>query len=217
MKNKYQVKINDSVLPKSFSFDELIDNGLLDKKDENIKVRLCAEEEWVTARDYPFYIHENRTQDNLNDESELSLFPKETIQDKSSEDSRNNELDNLTEDESLNVLQKNNQEPAVSNKWNWGAFCFSWIWGIFNGLYWPLVIIVANFIPYVGIVISLGICIFLGLRGNKLAWKAWNAAPDVEARKESFNHVQKKWNDAGILFIVLSTIAIMLYTVISIL
>ena len=42
MKNKYQVKINDSVLPKSFSFDELIDNGLLDNKDENIKVRLCA-------------------------------------------------------------------------------------------------------------------------------------------------------------------------------
>lgn len=52
--NKYQVKIDDSVLPDSYSFDELIDNGLLDERDEQIQVRLIEESEWIVARDYPF-------------------------------------------------------------------------------------------------------------------------------------------------------------------
>jgi hypothetical protein len=52
--NRYQVKIENSVLPECYSFDELIANGLLDERDENIQVKLINDSEWVTARDYPF-------------------------------------------------------------------------------------------------------------------------------------------------------------------
>lgn len=52
--NRYHVKIDDSVLPETYSFDELIGNGLLDDRDEHIQVRLVGESDWVIARDYPF-------------------------------------------------------------------------------------------------------------------------------------------------------------------
>ena len=52
--NRYHVKIDDSVLPETYSFDELIENGLLDERDKHIQVKLIEEREWVVARDYPF-------------------------------------------------------------------------------------------------------------------------------------------------------------------
>lgn len=52
--NRYHVKIDDSVLPETYSFDELIENGLLDERDERIQVKLIEEREWVVARDYPY-------------------------------------------------------------------------------------------------------------------------------------------------------------------
>ena len=36
--------------------------------------------------------------------------------------------------------------PEEIKKWNWGAFFFNWLWGICNGVYWPLILIVVNFI-----------------------------------------------------------------------
>ena len=42
------------------------------------------------------------------------------------------------------------QEPPILNLWNWGAFVLPWIWGVCNNIYWPLVIIALNFIPYAG-------------------------------------------------------------------
>jgi hypothetical protein len=71
------------------------------------------------------------------------------------------------------------------NSWNWGAFYFGWIWGIFNGVYWPLVVL----IPYVGWAAMLIINIVLGIKGNVWAWKGryW----------KDFNHfkrVQRSWS-----------------------
>ena len=95
------------------------------------------------------------------------------------------------------------QIPRIIDAWNWGAFSLSWIWGVCNGIYWPLVIIVCNFIPYVGPVIGLGICIYLGLKGNKLAWDvAMNKHVDVVHFTES----QNKWNMAGIIVLVIAII-----------
>lgn len=78
--------------------------------------------------------------------------------------------------------------PDEIKKWNWGAFCFNWLWGVFNGVYWPLLLIIVNLIPYVGGVISLGICIALGINGSEWAWKAksWSSV-------EEFKRVQHKW------------------------
>ncbi len=81
-----------------------------------------------------------------------------------------------------------NVVPQEIKKWNWGAFCLNWLWGVFNGVYWPLVLIVVNFIPYIGPIISLGICIALGINGSEWAWKgkSWSSV-------EEFKRVQHKW------------------------
>lgn len=78
--------------------------------------------------------------------------------------------------------------PNEITGWNWGAFFFSWLWGAFNGVYWPLVLIAVNFIPYVGGLISLGGSILLGIKGSEWAWKAKNWSSVAE-----FKRVQRKW------------------------
>ena len=66
--------------------------------------------------------------------------------------------------------------------WNWGAFFFNWIWGLFNGVYWPLVLFIIPFIPVVGQLGTLIICIFLGAKGNEWAWKAksWSSVEEFK-------------------------------------
>ncbi|WP_284438423.1 protein kinase domain-containing protein [Prevotella communis] len=87
-------------------------------------------------------------------------------------------------------------------KWNWGAFFLNWIWGLGNGVYWPLVLIICNFIPYIGWIVSLIICIVLGANGTKWAWEAkdWDSW-------DSFKDTQHKWAVAiwwilGIAFVI---------------
>ena len=74
------------------------------------------------------------------------------------------------------------------SKWNWGAFIFGWLWAICNGIYWPLFLIILNFIPYIGSIVSFGICIYLGIKGTEMAWnaKSWPSW-------ESFKETQHKW------------------------
>lgn len=92
--------------------------------------------------------------------------------------------------------------PSEIKSWNWGAFFFNWIWGICNGVYWPLLLILINFIPYIGQLISLGVCIVLGINGSEWAWKAksWSSVAE-------FKRVQHNWAIAilwvlGISFII---------------
>lgn len=83
---------------------------------------------------------------------------------------------------------------AQLSKFNWGAFLFTWIWGICNGVYWPLAIIPINFIPYVGQIIALGLCVYLGISGNKLAWEGDKQWPSFEI----FIATQRKWGKVGL-------------------
>lgn len=86
--------------------------------------------------------------------------------------------------------------PSEIKGWNWGAFSFGWIWGVCNGVYWPLLLILGSLIPYVGALISLGGLIALGINGNKWAWKAKSWSSIAE-----FKRVQHKWNIAGLIFL----------------
>lgn len=81
-----------------------------------------------------------------------------------------------------------NDVPAEIKKWNWGAFFFNWLWGVCNGVYWPLALILVNLIPYVGQLLALGACIALGINGSEWAWKGkqWNSV-------EHFKRVQHNW------------------------
>lgn len=78
--------------------------------------------------------------------------------------------------------------------WNWGAFFFNWLWGIFNGVYWPLLIMIPSGLSYrypAAGIISFIMCVILGIYGNEMAWanKYWRNAKE-------FNETQHKWSVA---------------------
>lgn len=207
MQNRYQVKIDESVLPELYSFDQMINAGLLDDYDDNIMVRLNGDTEWITARRYPF----NSTEKLAHEQTEYKITNKiihppksEQINYEKSHCNMNNMYQNFQQME----------KPSIIYKWNWGAFCFSWAWGVFNGIYWPIVIIPLNFVPYIGLVISICICLFLGNKGNELAWKA---SRQKEISVVYFEKVQARWNKAGIIvFAIIMIVSLLSVTLIFI-
>ena len=106
---------------------------------------------------------------------------------------RNSETESKKTDDSSKIQEEysklfnrnNSAVPDSIKKWNWGAFLLNCIWGVCNGIYWPLI---SLFIPGSGIIISL----ILGINGNEWAWKA------KEWKSESeFLECQRKWTIAG--------------------
>ena len=83
--------------------------------------------------------------------------------------------------------------PPELRGWNWGAFFFNWLWGIFNNTFIALLC----FIPFVNIVMIF----VLGAKGNEWAWqnKRWNSI-------EHFKRVQKNWAVVGLILFILSII-----------
>ena len=79
--------------------------------------------------------------------------------------------------------------PPEIDRWNWGAFLLSWIWGIGNNTF----IAFLTFVPFVGIVMPF----VLGAKGSAWAWrnKRWQGV-------EEFKAVQRKWAIAGLITIV---------------
>lgn len=77
-----------------------------------------------------------------------------------------------------------NSVPTNLNRFNWGALFLTLPWSIVNEV-WIGVLCV---IPYVGFIIA----IYLGFKGNELAWKAkhWRSA-------EHFKRHQEAWDKAG--------------------
>ncbi len=101
--------------------------------------------------------------------------------------------------------------PPELNKFNWGAFLLSWIWGIFHQkwitltmLATPILCGILSIIPLVGLLtpfIPLGLGIWFGIEGNKWAWesKDW-------ASVEQFNEYEKKWAFWGVVVAVVATV-----------
>lgn len=83
----------------------------------------------------------------------------------------------------------------VANRFNWGAFTFTWIWGLFNRTYITLLIfavMIVSWIPIIGWLISLGVCIWFGIKGNEWAWQN-KQFTSIQA----FHEYQKKWGIAA--------------------
>ena len=59
--------------------------------------------------------------------------------------------------------------PSEVNRWNWGAFLLTWIWGIGNNTF----IAFLMFVPFVNIVMWF----ILGAKGSAWAWqnKRWDS------------------------------------------
>ena len=93
---------------------------------------------------------------------------------------------------------------VVADKFNWGAFLLTWIWGLGNKTYITFLIfatIILAFVPILGFVagmVQLGLSIWFGIKGNEWAWKN-KQFESVEA----FHYYQKKWAIAGTILAVL--------------
>ncbi|MDC6170494.1 cytochrome c oxidase assembly factor Coa1 family protein [Paucibacter sp. XJ19-41] len=76
--------------------------------------------------------------------------------------------------------------PADLDRWNWGAFLLSWIWGIGNNTF----IAFLMFVPLV----NFAMIFVLGVKGSAWAWrnKRWDSA-------EQFRAVQRRWAQWGVI------------------
>lgn len=96
------------------------------------------------------------------------------------------------------------QAERELKKWNWGAFFFGWIWGVFNKVYISLTQLVVSILsfaltvmgfaiiaPLFGLV-NLGISIWLGIKGSQMAWD--NGA---YRNLEHFRTSRHNWNVAA--------------------
>ncbi len=116
---------------------------------------------------------------------------------------------------------KSGNNPAYLGKlgsWNWGAAIFTCVWAWFNIS--PLAAVIAFFaglavsslvaIPVVGVLMPFAVNIFLGIKGNDLAWENRRFASPAE-----FRTVQTAWAKWGfgliIAGIVLSGMAFLLF------
>jgi hypothetical protein len=91
--------------------------------------------------------------------------------------------------------------PEIATGFNWGAFLMNWIWGLGHSVWIALVALVVGFVPVIGGVVSLGFCIYLGMKGNELAWR--------NRRFESieqFRAVQAAWTKWGIILLVVGVV-----------
>lgn len=219
---RYLVKIEDTILPQSYTFNQLIDAGLLDNVDDKIKVKLEGDSVWITARAYPFSDVENNegvqsasrpsVRQGLSPTAQCSRkkVPHYATQQPVIDQTSRTRHAARTYQRPINSVPA---IPSILKTWNWGAFCLSWIWSVCNGIYWPLIIIAFNFIPYIGVLCSLGICIYLGLKGNELAWvNEKQKGTDVY----SFESTQGDWNMLGLVFFTIGVILSLLYVIISI-
>lgn len=111
--NRYHVKIEDTILLDSFTFDELIDNGLLDERDENIQVKLADDSEWVIARDYPFADAE-KTTDISNSDGSLILNSENMVSNYT-----------LNDDGTINRSGNFDKPPKPDTNLIWSIICIS--------------------------------------------------------------------------------------------
>ena len=121
--------------------------------------------------------------------------------------------------------------PAELDQFNWGAFLLTWIWGIGHRVWIALTILGiwigfrvlstgVLFIPgpfgllasiifgFLEFPAEIGFAIWLGLKGNQLAWKT-GRYNDVEKYKVA----EKKWTIAGIILWVSLILIFLLLTI----
>jgi len=161
-----------------YSLEEIKELPLLD---DTLVTESRLNGEWRPACEFDF--------------EDLSRFQNEHENQRTNSNTEQNSTEVLAETPIVN-------EPSILNTWNWGAFVLSWLWAVCNGIYWPLLIIVSNFIPYIGPLVGLGICIYLGIRGNDLAWDVYRHKQNAEP--QAFIELQARWNKAGAIVLVIS-------------
>lgn len=90
---------------------------------------------------------------------------------------------------------KNAAVPPEIDRWNWGAFGLSWIWGLGNNTLLALLV----FVPCVGLAVP----IVLGVKGSAWAWqnRRWESI-------EEFRRVQRGWAIAALAMLGVAVVVI---------
>ncbi|GAA0709590.1 hypothetical protein ISN75_01915 [Dyella marensis] len=95
--------------------------------------------------------------------------------------------------------------PPEIDKWNWGAFFLTWIWGAANNT--PIAFLM--FVP----IVNIPMWVILGIKGSAWAWqnKRWESV-------EAFKRTQRKWAMWGPVVLVALVLAVggLFWSVISI-
>jgi hypothetical protein len=94
--------------------------------------------------------------------------------------------------------------PPTASGWNWGAFFFTWIWGLFNGAYVTLWGLLLTFVPFGNLVWAI-VC---GVNGSRWAWqgKPWTSV-------EQFRSAQRRWAVAALIVFLVAVIALILFVI----
>ncbi len=88
--------------------------------------------------------------------------------------------------------------PKEIRRFSIGALTCNWIWAFANNLHvWGIIILVTSCIAPAALALS----IYLGFKGNELAWKAGNYS-SIEQFKKS----QRPWDIAGIVLLIASLV-----------
>lgn len=99
-------------------------------------------------------------------------------------------------------MAKKKNIPVTLDRFNWGAFAFSWIWGIFNGLWWSAGIIVLMLMNSLATwTMTIAVCFLLGFKGNAISWrsKKWKSA-------KAFDKAQTIWSIVGIVILLIGLV-----------
>lgn len=117
-----------------------------------------------------------------------------------SEDDFTLEMDGVGEQPTDNAVTALS-EPSCLGKWCWGGFLMPGLWGVFNGVYWPLVVGIIsaacsmNNADIVGMLLTITTSIILGIKGHRLSWTHFK--DELDATK--FDQRMSGWNVAGIM------------------
>ena len=90
--------------------------------------------------------------------------------------------------------RSNGKIPPDIKRWNWAAFLMPAVWGLFSGVPFTALLFAAAFLPSTAqLLIMIGASLFLGFKGNELAWrgKKWRSV-------EHFNSFQQQWTSWSI-------------------
>jgi hypothetical protein len=175
MKFNFYIRMDNTIFG-PYSTQEIIEMDI----PGDIEVMEESEKEWELAKHFPFtdYLAAEKGF-VIEDDGSVKKIPSPP---QTSTNPQPGPFSQTTTDES----------PKLG--WNWGAFFFNWLWGIFNGVYWPLLMLIPSGLSYLypaASIISFIMCIVLGIYGNEMAWsnKYWRNAKE-------FNETQHKWSIA---------------------
>lgn len=97
----------------------------------------------------------------------------------------------------------NGPMPAELHGWNWGAFLWSWIWGVAHNVWLSLLV----FVPVANVIMPF----VLGAKGNEWAWQ--------HRRFESvdqFRAVQRAWTRWGVGLLIATIVLYVIFIVMTI-